>query len=307
MRAEDRKILFICLGAAFFFWLILNLSQDYSIRKDVHILYQTDPERALVGTMPDSLSAEISGQGWNLIWESIRGGSVEVDIDTRDRENVRLTRVDVEQEVERNLTSGALSVADLDFDGATILTTPLDGKRVPIVSAINVRFEAGYLASGPARFFPDSVTINGATDLIEEITEWPTETLDVERVNSELKRRVKLAEPARGVELSRTVVEYKLPVTAYIQRTFSVPVSIINPPPADSFRVFPEVVQVKAAIAQDRYGILTGSDFRVVADLQRMSASDLSNSVALSLIRLPRGVVSARIYPRSAEYYIYRQ
>ncbi len=67
MAETDRKVLAICLGAAFVFWLILNLSRNYTINRQVPIGYLVDSERVLVGRMPELLDATITGSGWNLL------------------------------------------------------------------------------------------------------------------------------------------------------------------------------------------------------------------------------------------------
>jgi hypothetical protein len=83
MAETDRKVLAICIGAAFVFWLILNLSRDYSISRTVEITYQMDPERVIAGRAPEFFDVQIQGRGWNLLWEGLRPGNLPVTIDLR--------------------------------------------------------------------------------------------------------------------------------------------------------------------------------------------------------------------------------
>lgn len=310
LAVADRQALFACLGAALAFWLILNLSREYSIRQDVYLEYRTEAERVLAGSPPDSLSVEISGSGWNLLWESLRSGPLVVSVDLNGSETTRLTRTDLSSDIERVLSSGELSVSDLDFDGVTLLTTPLEGKRVPLRPRLRLGYRPGYLAAGEPVLIPDSITISGAADALEEITEWPTAERALEDIAESVDADVELAAPPAGLRLSYRRVRLRLPVTAHIQERFLVPVEIINPPPtADSVLVIPDAVELEVSVTQDRYGTYNATDFRLVADLGReqLLTTEGANTVALRLAVQPAGVVSARLHPAAVEFYVFRR
>ena len=307
MQPPDRKVFLVCLGAAFVFWLILNLSQEYEINKTVQLDYVVDPERVLVGTMPHSIPVELRGQGWNLIWESLRSSELPVEVDLRNRDNLLLTRSELQLDVQRQLSSGALSIASLGFDGATILTTPMEGKRVPIRSQVRIRYANGYQRSGAIRLTPDSVTVAGAADVLEDITEWETEIVQLTDIRRDVLLNVALAAPPAGITLSRETVLVEIDVRPYIEQRITVPVTVINPPPADSFRVFPETVDLEVAVSQDYYGTLGPEDFRLVADLENLTSTGGQNTVPLSLVGRPPGVVSVHYRPRGVEFYVFRR
>ena len=178
MAETDRKVFAICVTAAFVFWLILNLSQDYTVRREVQLDYLVDPERVLVGAMPGQIETDVTGSGWALIWEGIRPGALPVEIDVREQTDNRLTRPELEQQIQRRLSSGDLTVSYMDFESIPILTTPLGGKRVPIVPMINVETAPGFIIVDSLYLSPDSVTINAANDVLDEIEYWETAQLD---------------------------------------------------------------------------------------------------------------------------------
>ena len=306
MEPPDRNVFLICLGAAFVFWLILNLSQEYEIEKTVHLEYVVDPERVLVGTMPQTIPVELRGQGWNLIWESLRSSELPVEVDLRNRDNLLLTRSELQLDVQRELSSGDLSITNLGFDGATILTTPMEGKRVAVVSQVRARYANGYQRSGAVRIAPDSVTVAGSADALEEVDEWQTMMVQLEGVRRDVRLTVPLAAPPEGLTISYEEVEVAFDVQPYIEERITVPVTVINPPPADSFRVFPETVELEVAVSQDYYGTLRPDDFRLVADLENVPP-DARNSVPLTMVGRPQGVVSIHYRPRSVEFYVFRR
>lgn len=305
MAQPDRKILAICLGAALVFWLILNLSRDYDISRDIEVSYLVDPERVLVGRMPAKIEAKVSGNGWNLIWESLRPGDLPVEIDVTNRENLRVTSTDLERQINRKLSSGKLRSSLPGFESIPILTTPKEGKRVPIESRISLSYSQGYFSPSGIVITPDSITINGATDALEEITSWPTIELTLEDISKPLRSQsIKLEAPANGVTLSRLEVTYGLAIEAFIQETISVPVTIDNAPRNQRIEYSPKIVDLRISLPQSAYGSFRPEDFLLVADLSGYDASTASNTVPLTLRRRPNAVIGALFDPGVVEYYL---
>lgn len=304
MTPGDRKILLICLGAALVFWLILNLSRDYDINRGVEVNYLVDPERVLVGRMPEQLDAKITGNGWNLIWESMRPGNLPVEIDVRNRDNLRLTSTDLLRQISRKLSSSKLTPELPGFESIPILTTPKEGKRVPIVSTIQVEFAEGHMAVNAPEITPDSITITGATDALEGIDEWSTSSISLKNINEDIDQVVGLEPSTEGLTLSRQEVRVRLDVEAFIQETITVPVTIENAPAGQAFEYSPKFVELVLSLPQRAFGSYRPEDFLMVADLSDHAAGHSDNTVPLTLVRKPASVVGARFTPRVLEYYL---
>lgn len=304
MALADRKILAICMGAALVFWLILNLSRNYDITREIEVEYLVDPERVLVGRLPEELDATVSGSGWNLIWESLRPGKLPVQIDVRNRENLRLNGGELELQIKRQLSSSKLTPTLPGYESLPILTTPKEGKRVPVVSAVDVRFAEGHIALLPPEITPDSITVSGATDALEEIESWPTEAQTLKNVNTNVTEAINLQPPPEGITLSREKVGYNLTVEAFIQQSITVPVSIENPPANQNFEYSPKNVVLNISLPQSAYGSYRPEDFHLVADLSGYDSGANSNTVPLMLVRRPESVVGVQFTPKVIEYYL---
>lgn len=305
----DRNVLAICIGAAFIFWLILNLSREYSIRKTITIRYQLDPERVLVETdeVPLSQDVVIEGSGWDLIWESLRWSPIELFINLRGQKSYELSRSSLENRITRQLASGGLRVADLDFSSRTIYTNPRAGKRLPVVSRVTLDFAEGYLAAASPRFQPDSVTVSGSADVLDTIQEWYTEILTLKNIRQDMTLDVRLNAGRAGVVPSRDQVRLIVDTEAFIQRVLEVPVTVLHAPLVDSFQVIPSTVQLTVSLPKSKYARVTASDFTVVADLEGNPNDDGRNVVPLELRRQPRGIVGAMMDAEMVEYYLIRQ
>jgi len=255
--------------------------------------------------MPSQLEATVSGNGWNLIWESLRPGPLPASIDVRNREdNPRLSATDLERQLSRKLSSNKLTVSLPGFESISILTTPKEGKRVPVVSRVSPNFADGHLALASPAIRPDSITISGATDALEEINEWPTEVVELENLSRPVAQVVNLEAPPAGITLSRKEVSYALKVEAFIQDVITVPVSLENVPGGKQYEYAPKTIDLKISLPQSAYAAFRPEDFKAVADLTGQSAGASHNSVPIMINRKPEAVVGVRFSPRVVEYYL---
>ena len=261
LTTGDRQMLLVCIGLAFVFWLILNLSQDYSIQKEVNLTYAVAAERVVAGEPPRSIPVEIEGRGWNLLWESLRGRVIDVEVDLQGEGDFLLSTNLLQQQISRRLSSGDLRVESMGFESQRVLTTPLDGKRVPVVSMLNTRFAAGYFSPNGPRTQPDSITISGAADALEAIDSWPTESYTVQGVRDNNATTVPLVPAPEGLTLSYDEVTVIQQVEAFIEQQISVPITLRGTSTSDSSRVFPAFATVTVTIPAARVRGVQGNRF----------------------------------------------
>ncbi|MGB3800489.1 MAG: hypothetical protein WA952_11805 [Lewinella sp.] len=305
MATTDRQVLLVCIGLAFVFWLILNLSQTYEINKTVNIQYNVSPDRAIAGQPPRTIPIQIRGRGWNLIVESLRGRSLDILLEVNESERFQLSGNVLEQAILRQLSSGDLEVDNMVYESQQILTTPRDGKRVRVVSQVDIGFEAGYAAVGPISFEPDSVTVSGAIDALEDIDVWPTAPLILDNLKSNIETSVPLEPAPEGLTLNYTSVELAIDIEPFIEQQFRIPIELYNAPRVDSSRVFPAFATVTVTVPQRDFGQIRRSDFRAEADVSRLQTSDGLNTVPVMLTRVPESIRDVEFTPKAVEYYIY--
>ncbi len=307
MATTDRQMLLFCIGLAFVFWLILNLSQDYEVNKEVNIEYLVSPERVVEGDPPRTVSVQLRGRGWNLIWESLRGRALNVVVDVEDNPSLLLTTNLLQQKISRELSSGDLEIDNLGYEAQRVVTTEREGKLVPVVPRINMDFAPGYFAAEGMQVSPDSVRVSGTPEELESVVDWPTEPVELTKLEEDTEITVGLRAPPEGLSLNYAAVRVGVGVEAFIEQQIEVPVRLRNAPPSDSSRVFPTTVTVTVTIPESEYGKLTESSFRVEADLDQLQISGDHNTLPLSLTRVPTSAKSVNFSPRAVEYYVYRR
>lgn len=307
MATTDRQMLLFCIGLAFVFWLILNLSQDYEVNKEVHIEYLVSPERVIDGDPPRTVSVQLRGRGWNLIWENLRGRAIRVDVDVENNPSLLLTTNLLQQKIARELSSGDLEVDNLGYEAQRVITTERDGKLVPVVPRVSLKFAPGYFAADGMQIVPDSVRVSGTPEELEGVVDWPTDPIVLTKLEEDTEITVALQAPPEGLTLNYAAVRLDIGVEAFIEQQIEVPVRLRNAPPSDSSRVYPATVTITVTIPESEFGKLTESDFRVEADLDQLQIAGDHNTLPLSLTRIPTTAKSINFSPRAVEYYVYRR
>ena len=194
----------------------------------------------------------------------------------------------------------------MGYESTQLLTTPRDGKRVPVVANWRASYVPGYFSPNRPTVLPDSVTVNGSADALEELSSWPTQEVVLENLEENTVVTVPLQEPPTGLTLNYEDVRVGIPVEAFIEQQLSVPIALDHAPPGDSIRVYPNNVTVTLTIPESEFGRYSMIDFRVEADLSQMRTAGEDNTIPLTLTRVPESIKSVSFTPRAVEYYVYR-
>lgn len=306
MAKTDRKVLAICIGAAFVFWIILNLSRDYTVARRVAVAYQVDPERTVKGQERfRTLDVTLTGSGWNLLLESLRRRPPVARVDVGDLESYRLSEMEFVSSITRQLTNGGIEVRLPGFRPETIYTTAKEGKRVPVVSRLRIEYAEGYRPITRPRLTPDSITVAGASEDLEAIVEWPTEATTVYGVDADLQQVISLATPPTDtLTISQNRVTIRVGVEAFIEERFTLPIRLVNGQPGATYEFSPQIAEVVANLPQSAYGTFTADDFELVLDLTNFAGLASDNIVPLQLRRQPAVARAVRFEPRVASCYL---
>lgn len=302
---RDRRVLFFCIGVAFVFWLILNLSRNYSINKEVSITYQLPEDLLVVNAPPQMADLSISGQGWNLMWESLTTPVITIVLNVAEESDGYISKGDIARLVEEKLASSQLTIEQLNFLPVQLVTEKKASKRVPIRAVSEFVFSDGYLPVGLPLLVPDSITLFGLSADINDITFWPTDTLRQQAVSGDINLVAKLKKTTiPQLSLSQSTIDFAQNVETFTEKSLYVPVTVRNAPLRDSFKIFPNQVRLKVAVLQSNFYSIAADSFLLVADLKAMRAEDQRNSIPLVLEKKPSGAISVQYSPRSAEYFL---
>lgn len=302
---EDRAILLSCFGIALVFWVLVKLSQEYTSSKVVAFAYETPDDLALASIPPNDVYATLRGTGWNLMFEHLSGSAIPVRLTMEEIGEYNWNRIQLRNQIQESLSSNELTIPEVNYDAIRISVEEKGSKKIPVIPQVALKFAPEHHQRAPLQVNPDSITLTGAVSVIGPYQHWVTDTLSRDGLTNTSTFSVFLQEAPPEVQLSHEKVEITIPVEAYTEKSFFVPVSLVNPP-ADSLKVFPDKIKVSFVVGLSLYDSIRYTDFKLVADLKAASHEKGKNTVPVELVESPVRVNNVVLSRKSVEFFILR-
>lgn len=246
MGRERIVVFVVSLVLALCLWMMVNLSVDYNLNVELPIQLGAVPaEQALINELPETATVSVSGEGWQLINLYNNPPSINIDVSDSD--------VNLYDQVQQQMNAFAVNIQKVQ---PTILSVELEeqvSKKVPVRSLVEVSFEDQYDFIGTPELQPDSVTVNGAASLLENIEEWSTDSVHFENVSKDLSRAISLQRPDELVSLSQSQVVFNAPVAEYTEGEVKVNIYTRNLPQGRMISFSPLFLMVKYDVPIDEY------------------------------------------------------
>ena len=301
LRGREWLLFATSLVLAVLIWFLSNLSRSYSGVLGVPVVAECNIQGySNVSSNAAMLSARCRAEGFRLLRESTRRSRkpVQVNFDRADLRHAAGERFFVTGNVMNNylrqIFGDKVDVEDIITDTLYFLFSPQYNKRVPVNFAGDFSYRSQYMASGPLRITPDSVTVYGdkaRLDLVDHVSTAQVFLDDVHDVQHGVLRLRRI----KGVRLSDESVSYELPVSRYVEMRSELPVSVRNVPGGRHMDVFPSratvILHCTFPVVHDPF-----ESFELYIDYEDF-ASSLSGRCVARVPELPRGVLDYRVEP----------
>lgn len=301
---KDRAILMSCIGIALLFWLLVKLSQNYRMTKEVHISIRTPVNKTLSNPPPGNLVVQLQGTGWQLLGEHLAGKQVRVAYDAENTTQINISSGQLRQDIQKKLSSAALRIIDVNCDQILIQLEDEVYKKVPVALSARLGFAPEYQLKDSIHMQPDSILISGPTTLIGNIQSWPTDSLVLTNLKHSTRLELALQEPPKGMLLETQKVKAFIDVEAYTAKALFVPLTIINAP--DSVRVFPDKIKLECTVGLSFYNEVDVNDFKLEVDIGGARLREGKTTVPIVLKRSPDFVRDIHFTPQAAEFFIFK-
>lgn len=240
-------VFFVALVLALCLWLMVNLSREFNLTVNLPIALGGMPEdRALVENLPSYAKASVSAEGWKLI--NLYNNPPVINIDVTDQE------VNLYDQVQQQMN--ALPEISVQKVQPLTLTVELEErilKTVPVTSRITTLFDDQYDFLELPTLNPDSITLNGARSLVNDIEMWQTDSITIDDVSSDVSQMVELEEPGELISLSQYEVRYEGQVAQFTEGEVQVKISTRGVPSDQEISFSPSMVTVKYDVPLDEY------------------------------------------------------
>lgn len=301
LRGREWLLLVTSLVLAVLIWLFSNLSRPYSGVLAVPVIAECNLQgHSNVSANASMLSARCRAEGYRLLREETR----------RSRHPVRVTidRADLRHDsgdrffVTGNVMNGYLrpvfgdkvDVEDIITDTLFFTFPAENNKRVPVNFAGDFSYRSQYMASGPLKLTPDSVTVYGEQarlDLVDHVSTGQVQFDDVHESQHGVLRLRRI----KGVRISDEEISYELPVSRYVEMRSELPVQVRNVPGGRHLDVLPSratvVLHCTFPVGRNPF-----ESFELYIDYADF-ASSLSGRCVARVKEMPKGVLDYRVEP----------
>jgi len=297
---REKIIVFgISIVLAFSLWFIVNLNRDYNLDVSVPlVLGNISTNQALAEELPKNVTASVNGSGWNLI--NLYNNPPTVYIDVGKGEVNLLEQVRQEMNTNSDVTMQTVEPLYLQLELEEKQT-----KKIPVVSNVDVQFAQQYGFISDPVITPDSITVRGAASKINNIEEWPTDSLQLENIKDSVSTVVSLKEGGSLIVLSDTDVQFKADVAQFTEGKISIPVKPRDFPAGYNVTFSPASVEITYRVPLAAYQqVQKGKPFAAYISFEQIQDDD-SGFVAAQIEKLSSSSALAvkKVTPRKLAYF----
>ncbi len=248
MTREKVLVFVVSFFLAFCLWFIVNLSRDFNITIHLPIEIGNLPEdMALVDDPPTSASVGLIGEGWKLISLYSNPPSIMVNVE---QQEVNLFDI-VQQQVS---VISEVTVTRVQPNNLILNLEQKVEKRVPVEADVYFSTRDRYGLVGEPELSPDSVTVIGASSMVDRVDRLLTSAAELDDVWQSGQIELRLDLEGLGITASPSSVTYAYEITEFTEGEVRIPVRVRNIPPGRSVTFSPSSITVRYFVPIDQYG-----------------------------------------------------
>jgi hypothetical protein len=284
-------------------WLWVNMRRDYVVVQHLPIVVENlRAGKALRHPLPRYVTVRFSGSGWLLAGLYLAPGlSYFIDASTLTSTPFIITSKDLLEHVKLPF---AVQAVDIKPDTLVLALDDYVEKRVPVIPNLVLDFHAGYGQVGPVEISPESVSIGGARETIDQLTRWSTMYEKFADLKSPVDAFVPLEDPADySLTIPQEPVRVQVNVQPFAEKIFSgIPLAATMTPSNREVIFIPPRMDVVVRGGIDQLAKLTAQDFSATISYESLLQDSLE--YIRPLLTSPPEVTVLRRTPDRFQYIV---
>ena len=307
---SDYVVFFTFLIISAFFWLLINLSQEYSLSYNMEVHLQSPPKGKLITKQIDStITFHITAQGFYLLkLEFMHPDELIVDVKnytiTKTDDNIYYISTQPLKEDIAALLNINPSRIGFSKEAISFYMEKLKSKKVEVVPRLTLKFAEFYNLYKPLTIIPKIVTVYGPTEILDSLQKVYTVPVVLEDIKESMELSVKIDENNDLVKVDPEKIKIKLDVEKFTQSSVVVPVTTADN--SKNIQTFPSKVTVFYDVALRDYEKVKSSEFTIVPELKNVDLRK-AKKLYLKIVRKPKYVRNVRLEPQQVEFIIIQQ
>jgi hypothetical protein len=297
------KLFSVC--SALFLWFYVVTDNIYEYPIEVPIQVSVFPEgKMLLKPLPEETRVLFSGTGKAFLSQSLRMKKFDLDLSgAGDVSTIQLATSMI-----RGIPGSEVfrPIRVLEPDSITVYLDTREIKRVPVEPQFSIDLADGYTQVGEILFEPDSVTLSGPAQIVEQIEALRTGEKHFSSVSRSIQGKIKLIPPeSKMVQVSALASEFAVDVQRIHEITLDeIPVQVINAPSNIKVTVVPSTLSLRLRGGVDMLMQISSDDIKATIDYQTRNRYR-SNRIPAS-IEAPHDVSFSNAKPKFFELIIER-
>lgn len=303
-KNQNLKGFLFFLIVASVIWLLTNFSEDKEASIMASISYSEIPAETILSSETNKeVQLTVVGNGFQLLYYRLKRPTIDIPVSFfYDTINLQ---VHIEESKFKLLAEQQLNIKEVK--SASNWMIQLDQsirKKVPVIGVTNLQFRTGYRALQEILVSPDSLWVEGPSEIINTIDELRTQIIAKENLNTDFSEEVFIDTPYSGITYEQESVKVSMIIKEFTQKQIEVPLQLKGAPQDASVKLLPKTVQVSLEVAVDSFGTITADDFKIVCDFE--DKIEAETILIPKIVQQPDAVFNISIQPRKIEYLIFK-
>lgn len=288
-------------------WLLTKYSQDTIATVQVDINYVNIPnEFILSNRSPKHIEVKILANGFKLFTYALKDAKLTIDLErflATDNTMIKLE----EQEV-IGLIKNQWENANIDNITAESMLVFLDrsiSKRIPVILDATILFKEGYRTINGVKITPDSIVVNGPSEVIKNIDSVFTKHISLKNLDASFVQEIALVKPDfPNIYYKPDAIRFEVDAEEFSQKSLILPVALINVPEGLNVKIIPESITINFEVSINDFNKVNASNFRVVCDFSEKITD--GNFMIPKIVFHPDGIYKIEMTTKKVEYLIFK-
>ncbi|CAM1347379.1 CdaR family protein [Tenacibaculum insulae] len=299
------KTFFGFLFASIFFWMLINLSKEYTTEINIDVVYTNlSIEKTIINTPIKNIPLLVKGSGFKLISTSLTNSAIKLNLEklsNKSATNYFFLTKKLHSEVQHQLKSG-IKLISIQRDSIPIQIGILHSKKVPLKTDLDITFQLGHDLSTPITIKPNTVLISGEKSLLDEIEFLSLEAINLNNVSENTKLEATIVIP-KSIKTNITSAEINIIVDKFTEGEIEVPILVKNAP--KEINIFPKKVKIIYKVGLKKFNKININSFKIECDYKQSKIND-DSFLTPKLTKLPDSVNIVRMVPKKIDFLIHK-
>lgn len=305
MVRKDAFVFLLFVGLATLFWWGRAMSSQRDVEIKLPVQYTNVPAQVVfTQELPKQLVVVLRDNGRLL--RQVQHTKPTVTISLAEKlgpsDGTLLLSTDVVRQKIQDILPGSTTIQQIRPEEITSPYYVEASKQVPVKLCATWTMEQQYQLSIPPVLDPAVIYIYGPQELVDQVDSISTDSVFIDKVYDTVQRQLALQLPA-GIRSNTTTTNVSWISETFTDKSFVLPIQVVNVPAGEMVRMFPKTVTVTARVGISHFSDVTADDFYAVCEYPQFSQETLPVNV---ICNTPH-VTKIRANIREIEYIIERE